>query len=61
MKFKSETEIIGTLQCAGISYSIAVLLNRMVKEKWETSASEYLKLGVGQLFTSVYKFHHVEE
>lgn len=58
MRFESETEIIGLLQACGSSYSTAVLLNRMVKEKWDIAEEEFKKLGGTRTFQDIYKFHH---
>ena len=58
IEFKNEAEILGHIQAAGISYSLAVLLNRMVKLNWQIAASEYKAFGIEHLFLSVYAYHH---
>ena len=57
-EFKSETEIIGYLQVCGASYSIAVLLNRMVKEKHENAEKRFVELGGKFIYPRIYEFHH---
>ena len=58
MEFKSESEIIGFLQCAGVSYSIAVLLNRLVKENNENALKMFKSLGSEECYHAVYRFYY---
>ena len=60
-EFKSETEIIGYLQACGVSYSIAVLLNRTVKEKHDNAEKNFIELGGASIYPRIYEFYHGEQ